>query len=244
MVSMEVVRSSKKRIAQSNAEKALKESEEQFRTLFESSSDAIMLLDEYSFIDCNSATLKIFGLQNKEDFFGIRPSTLSPQQQPNGEESKIEANRRIKSALENGSEQFEWVHRRQNGEDFHAEVLLTAFQCGDKRLLQASVRDITERKNAEKERENLITELQEALQRIKTLRGLIPICAKCKKIRDDQGFWNQVESYIEEHSSAEFSHGICPDCMKVLYPKYHAKRHGTHLKEDKKEVQIDLEKQT
>ncbi len=61
-------------------------------------------------------------------------------------------------------------------------------------------------------------ELQEALNNIKTLKGLIPICANCKKIRDDEGFWQQLELYITTHSEAEFSHGICPDCARKLYP--------------------------
>ena len=55
---------------------------------------------------------------------------------------------------------------------------------------------------------------------VKVLKGLLPICAKCKKIRDDKGYWNQVEIYIHEHTEADFSHGICPDCMKELYPEY------------------------
>ncbi|MFZ4439301.1 MAG: response regulator transcription factor [Syntrophales bacterium] len=65
-----------------------------------------------------------------------------------------------------------------------------------------------------------IEELREALDQIKTLRGIIPICASCKKIRDDQGYWNQVEVYVREHTEAKFSHGICPDCMTKLYPEY------------------------
>jgi hypothetical protein len=71
----------------------------------------------------------------------------------------------------------------------------------------------------EKERENLITELQEAFTKIKTLRGLLPICSSCKKIRDDKGYWNQIESYIRDHSEAEFTHGICPKCAKKIYPE-------------------------
>ena len=62
-------------------------------------------------------------------------------------------------------------------------------------------------------------ELETALAEIKTLRGIIPICANCKKIRDDQGYWNQIESYIRDHSEAEFSHSICPDCARKLYPE-------------------------
>jgi hypothetical protein len=65
----------------------------------------------------------------------------------------------------------------------------------------------------------LIVELQDAVGKIKTLNGLLPICAHCKKIRDDKGYWKQIESYIIEHSEAEFSHGICPECAKELYPE-------------------------
>jgi hypothetical protein len=65
-------------------------------------------------------------------------------------------------------------------------------------------------------RASLILQLQEAMAKIKTLRGLVPICAWCKKIRDDKGFWSQVESYVEQHSEAQFTHGICPDCLKKV----------------------------
>ena len=61
-------------------------------------------------------------------------------------------------------------------------------------------------------------ELENALAEIKTLRGFIPICSNCKKIRDDEGYWQQIELYIQARSDAEFSHGICPDCMRALYP--------------------------
>jgi hypothetical protein len=65
------------------------------------------------------------------------------------------------------------------------------------------------------------SELEEAMNNIKVLKGLIPICASCKKVRDDSGFWRQVEDYISHHSEAQFSHGICPDCMKKLYPQFY-----------------------
>jgi two-component system, chemotaxis family, sensor kinase Cph1 len=83
---------------------------------------------------------------------------------------------------------------------------------------RVSIYDITERKKAEEMKERLIAELQEALGKVKVLSGLLPICANCKKIRDDGGYWNQIENYIGAHSEAEFSHGICPDCIEVLYP--------------------------
>ncbi len=86
---------------------------------------------------------------------------------------------------------------------------------------RTAVIDITERKQAEGERERLIAELEDALARVKTLNGLLPICSSCKKIRDDQGYWQQIERYISKHSEVEFSHGICPECMKELYPDFY-----------------------
>lgn len=82
-------------------------------------------------------------------------------------------------------------------------------------------RDIRERIRAEREREKLIAELEDALTKIKTLSGLLPICSSCKKIRDDKGYWHALEEYIKEHSSAEFTHGICPECVEKLYPRLH-----------------------
>ena len=68
-----------------------------------------------------------------------------------------------------------------------------------------------------------VSELEDAITKIKTLKGLVPICASCKKIRDDQGFWNQVEVYVSKHSEAEFSHSICPPCAEKLYPELYKK---------------------
>lgn len=81
------------------------------------------------------------------------------------------------------------------------------------------VRDITHRKQLEEERETLIRELRYALDNIKTLRGLIPICAWCKKIRDDKGYWDKFENYIQLHSHVSFTHGICPDCLEMESPE-------------------------
>ncbi len=83
-----------------------------------------------------------------------------------------------------------------------------------------SFQDITERKRLETEKAALIEELQASLHKVKLLSGLLPICASCKKIRDDKGYWNQIESYIKDHSEAEFSHGLCPDCARELYPDF------------------------
>jgi len=83
----------------------------------------------------------------------------------------------------------------------------------------AVVEDITERKRVEEERNQLILKLRQALADVKTLSGLLPICSHCKKIRDDNGYWNQIESYIHKHSGTEFSHSICPECAEKYYPE-------------------------
>ena len=80
--------------------------------------------------------------------------------------------------------------------------------------------DISNRKKAEIERERLITKLKVASAEIKALSGLLPICSICKKVRDDKGYWRQIEAYIEEHSEVDFSHSICPECVKKHYSEY------------------------
>src|SRR4030095_8260708 len=80
-------------------------------------------------------------------------------------------------------------------------------------------RDVSERKQHEAEREKLIAELQQALASVKTLRGLLPLCPWCKQMRDDDGYWQNVEGYIQAHSDAEFTHGICPECFEKIVPK-------------------------
>lgn len=86
-------------------------------------------------------------------------------------------------------------------------------------ILVRAIRYAIERKRIENEKEEVIVELQAALAKVKLLSGFIPICASCKKIRDDKGYWQQIESYIRDHSNAEFSHSICPDCAHKLYPE-------------------------
>ena len=95
-------------------------------------------------------------------------------------------------------------------------VLVMVLAAGSWRTAWSSIR----RRRAEKEKERLIRDLREALAQVKTLSGFLPICASCKRIRDDTGYWNQIEAYIRDRSDAEFSHGICPDCAKKLYADY------------------------
>lgn len=112
---------------------------------------------------------------------------------------------------------FEYQIQKEDRLDYQEARIVLSWE--DEVL--AIVRDITERKRAEQERESLIEELQNALAQVKTLSGLLPICAACKRIRDDNGYWQQIEAYIGEHSEAEFSHGICPECARRLYPEHY-----------------------
>lgn len=107
-----------------------------------------------------------------------------------------------------------------NGKDHHFIITARPFRDAKGELIGIveSFQDITNRKLLEKEKEKLIERLQESLNKVKMLSGFLPICASCKKIRDDKGYWNQIEAYIKDHSEAEFSHGICPECAKKLYP--------------------------
>jgi PAS domain S-box-containing protein len=106
------------------------------------------------------------------------------------------------------------------GEPMYASVRVSALPIsnGDRSRMITIMLDVTERKRLEQDRENLIANLEETLTRVKTLRGLIPICSSCKKIRDDKGTWNFLEQYLMEHSTAVVSHGLCPNCAKKMYP--------------------------
>jgi len=92
-------------------------------------------------------------------------------------------------------------------------------KSGKTQRLEGLITDITEAKNLEVENQKIIADLQQALSEIKVLRGIIPICSSCKKIRDDKGLWNQVEKYLKEHTDSEFSHSICPECAARMYPR-------------------------
>ncbi len=131
------------------AEEAVRNSEARFRSLFESTGDAIMLLDAGGFLDCNEATLRFFGCASKEEFISKHPSELSPPVQPDGSDSRTAAEAKIAAAFEEGLHRFEWMHRRMDGSDVMADVLLNRVEVEGGAVLQAVVRDITDRKRAE-----------------------------------------------------------------------------------------------
>jgi hypothetical protein len=115
------------------------------------------------------------------------------------------------------------VKKNDNGREKTFIVTARPFLDADNKTIGIveSFQDISDRKLAEDAKAELIEELQAALEEVNLLSGFLPICASCKKIRDDKGYWNQIESYIRSHSGVEFSHSICPDCAEQLYPDYY-----------------------
>jgi PAS domain S-box-containing protein len=197
--------------ARKQAEAALRESEERYRSFFVHSIDGILLTaPDGRIFAANPAACHIFG-RSEEDICQV------------GRNGLIDiTDARLPAALEQrartGMFKGELTFLRQDGTPFQGELSTAVFNDRNGQVRTSMiVRDITERKRAEQERERLIEALQEALANIKTLRGLLPICASCKKIRDDSGYWSQIEAYVQAHSDAVFSHGICPDCVRQLY---------------------------
>ena len=153
-------------VQRTRAEENTRQSEIKFRTLYDSTSDAIMLLDEKGFFACNQETLSIFGCATEEEFCSKHPADLSPAEQPDGRDSMTVANEKIETAIKEGSNRFEWLHKRYDtGENFPAEVLLSAMELDGKLVLQATVRDIIERKRAEANLQESNLKLEDAIAR-------------------------------------------------------------------------------
>ena len=161
-------------------------SKDKLGAIFNGSNDAIMLLTRKGFFDCNPKTLEMFGMTDRKEFIESHPSDSSPALQPDGQESLIKANAMIEIAFEKGMNRFEWMHQRKNGETFPAEVLLSAFNYGDERVLQATVHDITERKLGEK----MLTEKKALLS---SILETLPVAVFCKDIKNDFKYtlWNK-----------------------------------------------------
>jgi PAS domain S-box-containing protein len=147
-----------------NAEKALTESEARFRSLFEQSADAILLLENGVFTDCNPATVEMMRAGSKQQMLSLHPSRLSPPSQPDGRPSAEKADEMIRIALERGSHRFEWIHRRLDGTDFPVEILLTSIATEDRQVIHTVWRDITERKQIELALQEAHDELERKVQ--------------------------------------------------------------------------------
>ena len=144
-------------------EDILRRSETKLRTLFESTTDAVMLVDEKGFLDCNKATLAMFGYATKEEFCSRHPADISPPQQPCGTDSMTLVMQNNATAIEKGRHQFEWVcQRADTGKTFPVEVLLNKMELDGRTVLQATVRDITERIHNEQELRTLSTAIEQS----------------------------------------------------------------------------------
>ena len=197
------------------AEDALRESEEKYRILFEGSKDAIYITTrEGTVVESNPSLLDLFGYSREEmSDWSAKDTYLNPD----------DRSRFRKAMEESGSvKDFEVSLLKKDGTVMDCLITSAVRRSkeGDITGYQGIIRDVTELKRAQEERERLISKLQEALANVKTLSGLVPVCAYCKKVREDDGYWNQIEAYISKHSEAQFSHGICPACAEKHFPEW------------------------
>jgi len=153
-------------------EDRLHESEEKFRMLFALSRDAIMILDRRGFLDCNQATLDVFGCSSRDQFISRHPSELSPSRQTDGKDSAQAARDRIEAAYVSGNQCFEWLHQRIDGTVFPAEVQLSRVKINGTQVIQAVVRDITERKRIVQENNRLVHDLNERVKELNCMLGV------------------------------------------------------------------------
>lgn len=181
-----------------------------YRSLVESTDDSIYLFDsEYNYIFMNKKHIARLGIKGNEYLGRSYTDFHKP------EESQMFLEKLDEVFNKGVSLQFQ--HRSpRNGKYFLRTLSPIKRKDGKVSAVTVISKDINELKLAEFERDKIIFELQEALQDIKTLKGLIPICAWCKNIRNDQGYWQKIESYISEHSEADFTHGICEKCLKKV----------------------------
>lgn len=199
------------------AEKALQESEAKFKGLVEFSSDWIWEVDENATYTYSSPQVEAMLGYKPEKIIGLTPFDLIPPE----EAKKI--SKFFMNIIKKGTSfaELENVNRHKDGRLIVLETngVPICNKAGKVIGYRGIDRNITERKWAQKGREKLLKALQKSVENVKTLNVLLPICACCKKIRDDKGHWNQIEEYIEKYSHAKFSHGLCPECSDELYGK-------------------------
>lgn len=201
------------------AEDALSRSERKLRDISSSLGEGIYVMDEKGSITfMNPEAERLLGWTH-EELMGKNAHDIVHGQRADGSPLSLD-DCPMHSVLKTGIKYFscEDVFIRKDGTAFPISVISNPL-IEDGRVVAAvtAFSDITERKKAEREREKLVKELQDALAKVKQLSGMLPICASCKKIRDDKGYWNQIEVYIRDHSEAEFTHGLCPECAKKAY---------------------------
>lgn len=187
--------------------------EAQFRALVDGAPVAITLVRDGRVLYVNQAFASAVGLPAPQAALGRAvEQSASPEDAPRLRE-RFE--QRLRGLPIEATCEFTFV--RPDGSRFLATVTDATVELSDGRAIIGFIEDVTERRRSEEERERLIGELQRALADVKTLSGLLPICAHCKKIRDDRGYWSRIETYIRERSNAEFTHGICPECAQRFF---------------------------
>jgi len=199
------------------SEEALRRSRESFQQLFEEAPIGMAILASgIDLTKVNRALCTMLGY-SKEELSGL---TFDRFVDPADLEAHLAATQEFFEG-KRSSFKVEARYLPKAGEPLWGSLTVERIEdsTGQMLFVLVMIEDISERRRAAAERERMIDALTDALANVKTLRGLIPICASCKKIRDDKGFWSQVEVYVRDRSEAEFSHGICPDCMKRLYGK-------------------------
>ncbi len=188
----------------------LKQSERTWRALLNAPHESAILLDDKLYIRAiNRVAAQRLGGEVTEltgrNFLDLLSGAVR--------ESR---HQRLRQVLETGEPQH--FQDRREGRDFDLSFYPLLDPQGQAVGVAIFGQDITERLAVEREREALVVSLTQALAEVKTLSGLLPICSNCKRVRDDQGYWNQIEYYVSQHSQAQFSHGICPECARKLYP--------------------------
>jgi PAS domain S-box-containing protein len=183
-----------------------------FERLFNAMPEGVALIDESGCIrNVNKAYEHIFGF-TREEVLGRNVTTLNVPV-----EYVAEVHDSLEAVMNGVGISLETHRLRKDGSVIDLSIIATPVDLGgDQRMVYGIYRDITQRKKSEKEREELIEQLQKAIAEVKTLSGLLPVCAWCKKVRDDKGYYHQLETYIAAHSGATFTHGICPDCLETM----------------------------
>ena len=192
-------------------------------SIVSSCQDAIVGTDLHgTVVSWNAGAEALYGYAAAE-MVGRSIATLIPSDRPQDLPEIHQNLGRVERA-----ERFETIRIRKDGSQVEVSLTISPLKDSQGKIIGVSTvgLDISKRKREEAEWMRLIQELTEALAHVKTLSGLVPICASCKKMRDDKGYWQQVETYIKERSDADFTHGICPDCVKRLYPEYQLSADG------------------
>jgi PAS domain S-box-containing protein len=199
------------------SEKARREMEEQFRLMVENSHDILTIRDADAKIRYMSPSInRVLGYTQEQMVGATGFELIHPEDRPT-----------VETALQEfwknpgARDSIQYRARHANGTWISLEVV--AYNLLEHPVIRGVVingRDISERKHEEAGREQLITDLQEAISKVNSLTGLLPICASCKKIHDENGKWQQIETYIRERSKVEFSHGMCPECARLWYPDH------------------------